>query len=396
MEKQTTSQEFQSLLLEILKLSLETADLKTFFDRVLEDVMEKDILSVEKKGGIMLYQEGELRLISYVNVPASLVKMCSRVPPGRCLCGKAAMTSQPIFKSRIDEEHENIPEGTEPHGHYNVPIVYNEQTLGVLFLYVAEGTEQDENILLFLQQLASVLALVIMRFQYENEYQYSIVKLIRTNELMIENVKKINYLEELVNTYVPQIILKNIEKTRIKKNYFDLQENYFLLFNINGILPFSEIFPIQKVYETMEEYYSPLIDIILSHGGEIEQFIEDKILAIFDDSYSAASVALKMLDTFLKINEKRAQLFLKPFTCQIAINFGTTFFGIIGSTKRKQWIRYGQTIRWLNLLQRKCQHNHILTSEEIYQEQKENFQFSKPFKIQKNHEQYIIARYLLK
>ncbi|MDW7976849.1 MAG: GAF domain-containing protein [Leptospiraceae bacterium] len=393
----TVSNEYIRIFFEVIKLSLETADLKTFIDKVLDYLLEIEGINVEKKAGFMIYHEGELRLISYKNVSDSLVKMCGRVAIGQCLCGKAAELREVLYKAHIDDDHENRPEGMLPHGHYNVPIVQNEQLLGVLFLYIKDGEEKNEQLIEFLKQLASILSMVILKYQFESEYQYSIVKLIRTNELMIENLKKIQTLEELVKTYVPQTILKyqNQDK-RKKKISFDIEENYYLLLNINGILPFSEVFPIQKIYETIQSYYAPVIDVILEHGGDIEQFIEDKILAIYKDSYNVLLSALKIKEIIFSVNQKRQEMFLKPFTFQISIKYGKTFFGIIGSEKRKNWMRYGQTIRLLNLMQRKCKYNQIIVSEEVYKEQKDKFLFSESTQINLENGSHIVAYYLVR
>ncbi|GIX42908.1 MAG: hypothetical protein KatS3mg129_2641 [Leptospiraceae bacterium] len=390
---------FRSELFEILKISLEVGDLKTFLENTLKKIVQIPWLSLEAKAGFMLNNDGELRLIAHYNVSDSLVKMCNKVPFGRCLCGKAAETREIIYKSHVDEDHENRPEGIQPHGHYNVPILNGDQLLGVLFLYLKEGHKKQELEIQFLKKLSSILAMVILRFQFENEYQHSLVKLIRTNEIMIQNLKKINLLEELINTYVPDTIKKVIidKNKNHKKLYFDLESNYFLLLNINGLIRFSEIFPLQKVYETIQEFYSPIIDCILKYNGEVEQYLEDRILAIFNDSSDAIKCSLEIKQILFDINNKRKQFFLKPFHFQLALNYGKTFFGIIGSENRKNWMRYGETIRWLTAMQKKCKKDHIIVSESIYQKEKNFYKFSKPFKITRKQEkeQFIIVRYLL-
>ncbi len=384
-------------LFEIIKLSLECGDLKSFLDKLLVHLTKISWLSLQSKAGFMLNVDDELRLISYFNVSDSLVKMCAKVPYGRCLCGKAAETKQIIYKAHVDEDHENRPEGIKPHGHYNIPIIHGEQLLGVLFLYIEDGYPQKKEDLEFLKKLSPILAMIILRYQADKEYQEAIAKLIRMNEIMVENLKKIHLLEEFIDTYVPDVIKKESLNKKNKAINFYIENNYYLLINFHGLIQFSNTFPIQKVYETIEQYYAPIIDCIVEYHGDVEQYLEDRIFAIFANSTDIVNCSLKIKEIIHNINEKRKSFYIKPFYFQIALNHGTTFFGIIGSQKRKNWMRFGDTLRWLISMQKKCEKDQIIVSEFIYMQEKKNHQFSKPFKIikEKDSNEYLIARYLL-
>lgn len=391
-------EKFRSILYQIQKLSLEIGDLKTFFDKTLEYLVTIPWFSLQSKAGFMINQDGELRLISYLNVSQSLVEMCSRVPFGRCLCGKAAQNREIIYKSHIDQDHENRPEGMQPHGHFNLPIVKGEQVLGVLFLYLEENYPQKEEHLAFLKMLSDVLSFIILKYQFENEYQYALTKFIRVNEELLKNIKKVQEFQEILQTYVPEFLRKILFNQNHKNQiHFHNEKKYYLLLNINGLLKFSNIFPIQKVYETLTEYYSPIIDIILEHQGETEQYLEDKIFAIFDNVEDAIKSSIEIHRKIIEINLKRSELLLKPFSFQIAIHYGNSFMGIIGSSKRKNWMRYSEAIRWLVVMQKKCFYNQIIVSEEIFSELKNQYKFSKRYKLirDKDPENFIYVRFLV-
>lgn len=391
-------EKFRTILYRIQQLSLEIGDLKTFFDKTLELLVTIPWFSLQSKAGFMINQDGELRLISYLNVSQSLIEMCNRVPFGRCLCGKAAQTKEIIYKSHIDQDHENRPEGMQPHGHFNVPIVKGEQVLGVLFLYLEENFPQKEEHIAFLKFLADVLSFIILKYQYENEYQYALTRFVRQNEELLKNIKKVQEFQQMFQTYVPEFLRKILfDQNRKNQIYFHNEKKYYLLLNINGLLKFSNIFPIQKVYETLTEYYSPIIDIILEHQGETEQYLEDKIFAIFDNVKDAIKSSVEIQKKIIEINHKREELLLKPFSFQIAIHYGNSFIGIIGSSKRKNWMRYSEVIRWLVVMQKKCFYNQIIVSEEIFNELKNEYKFSKRYKLirDKDPNNYIYVRFLV-
>lgn len=390
------NEKFRNVIYEIQKLSLEIADLKTFLDKTLEVILSIEWLSIEAKAGFMLNIENELKLISYLNVEPSLVQMCHRVPFGRCLCGRAAEKKEIIYKPCVDEEHENRPEGMQPHGHYNIPILHGNYVLGVLFVYLENEFPKKEEHLEFFKELASTLTLVILKFQFEQEYQYTLSKQIRINDELVKNIKEVQKLQKLFKTYIPDFI-QNLINNHHSQGYSFYKENkYYLLVNISGILGFSSIFPIQKVYETLTEFYSSIVDTVLEYKGEIEQYLEDKIFGIFPTAKDTIECSIKVYKEIKKINAKRESLFLKPFKFQIALHYGESFVGIMGSSKRKNWIRYGETIRWLEAMQKKCQFDNIIVSEMIYEECKDEYTFSKRYKLIRNKIQnsFLYVRYL--
>ncbi len=390
------SEKFRNIIYEIQKLSFEVGDLKTFLDKSLEIILSIPWLSVEAKGGFMLNYDNELRLISYVNVNSSLVQMCSKVPFGKCLCGKTAENKEILYKPCIDEEHENKPEGMQPHGHYNIPILHGNHVLGVLFLYIREGVPKKEEHIEFFKILSSTLSPIILKFQFEQEYQYTIIKQIRINEELVKNIKEVQKLQKLFNTYIPDFILRHLENNNFNKYPFYKDKRCYLLVNLSGILGFSSVFPMQKVYETLTEFYSVIVDTILELHGEIEQYLEDKVFGLFNTAKDAVEASIKIYYLIQKINSKRETLFLKPFKFQIAIHYGETFVGIVGSSNKKNWMRYGETIRWLEIMQKKCEFNRIIVSEIVYENCKEQYKFSKRYKLirDKLQNNFLYVRYL--
>ena len=73
-----------------------------------------------------------------------------------------------------------------PHGHYCVPIVYLEQVLGVLNLYIREGHVAQFYIEEFLIAYANTLAGIIMRKRTEEELHQTMTNLRKAMEGVIK------------------------------------------------------------------------------------------------------------------------------------------------------------------------------------------------------------------
>ncbi len=163
----------QAALNKILSVSLQNISLVAMLQQVLELVLEIPWLALEKKGCIFLTKgkQKTLELVVHHNLGKPLLKMCENVPFGRCLCGRAAQSQKLVFKDCVDADHENLPAGITPHGHYNIPIVTDDVTMGVLNLYVKHGHQPEQIEQQFLSMVAVSLAGIIGHKQSETRLQ---------------------------------------------------------------------------------------------------------------------------------------------------------------------------------------------------------------------------------
>ena len=156
---------------EILNISLLSISLEQQLEKVLLLVLNIPWLALEGKGCIFLTNEQgqSLDMVAHHNLGESLLNMCANVPFGTCLCGIAAVEQSLVFRPCVDKDHHNHPEGMQPHGHYNMPMVHQGKTLGVLNLYVKHGHQQDPLELDFLNACGKALAGMIERKLIEKE-----------------------------------------------------------------------------------------------------------------------------------------------------------------------------------------------------------------------------------
>jgi len=163
--------DLQSATNEMLNISLLAISLEEQMEKVLLLVLNIPWLALKGKGSVFLTDEqGDgLDMIAHHNLGDSLINMCTKVNFGTCLCGIAAVEQTLVFRNCIDEDHHNHPEGMQPHGHYNMPIISKGKTLGVLNLYVKDGHKQDPLELDFLQACGKALAGMIERKLIEKE-----------------------------------------------------------------------------------------------------------------------------------------------------------------------------------------------------------------------------------
>ncbi len=161
----------QSVLYDILQMALQKQTLNEILEKILNKLLSVSWLAFEAKGAIFLVAENKQELVLKVsnNLNESLLNICAVVPFGRCLCGRAALNREIVFSSHLDETHENTYVGITPQGHYCIPIINNENVLGVINVYLKDGyisKKEDED---FLKVYASLVAKIIIHYKSEEE-----------------------------------------------------------------------------------------------------------------------------------------------------------------------------------------------------------------------------------
>ena len=244
-QKILRSYELQIVLSELLSISLKDLSLGDLLRQALDLIISLSWLSLEAKGSIHLVQDEPCMLIMMASkdLPAQLLKECSRIPFGRCLCGKAASSLAPQFSDCVDDRHDIAYEGMGPHGHYCIPIISAGEVLGVMNLYLNAGHRRDEGECNFLEAFTNVLAGIIQRKRAEEERSMLILKLQEAFETVTRSQK------EWMGTFdsiTDMIFISDVNFTIIRANrafaeYFEMTprqviyKKCFELFNMTEL-----------------------------------------------------------------------------------------------------------------------------------------------------------------
>jgi adenylate cyclase len=124
-----------------------------------------------------------------------------------------------------------------------------------------------------------------------------------------------------------------------------------LLFSdIRGFTTLSESRAPEDVVALLNRYFSLQVDVVFRHGGSLDKFIGDAIMAFWgaplDDpqhARNAVACALDMADT---LQAFKAELGLEgaSFDVGIGIHSGPAVVGLIGSEKRREYTSIGDTV----------------------------------------------------
>jgi two-component system NtrC family sensor kinase len=155
----------------LLRYSLEDMPVETLLEHTLKLILSIPWLALEKQGCIFLVEDDSkmLTMKAQSRLAEPIKKACENLPFGLCHCGRAALTKEIQFVDCLDESHDIRYDGIIPHGHYCVPILFKNETLGVINLYIREGHQRDQREIDFLVAVANTLAGIIRRKRLEQD-----------------------------------------------------------------------------------------------------------------------------------------------------------------------------------------------------------------------------------
>lgn len=165
----------QTVLNALLHISMLDIPLENQLELILEHMLSIPWLTIESRGAIFLAEDEPEVLVMKAQrgLATPLQNTCARVPLGKCVCGRAALSDKTEFVERVDDRHEIQYEGIVPHGHYCVPILSAGKLLGVINMYLKEGHRREQKEEEFLTAVANTLAGIIERKRAEEALRES-------------------------------------------------------------------------------------------------------------------------------------------------------------------------------------------------------------------------------
>ncbi len=134
-----------------------------------------------------------------------------------------------------------------------------------------------------------------------------------------------------------------------------------LMSDIRGFTTLSEKAEPTTILTWLNEYFGELVPIITSHGGVVDKFEGDAMLAFFgilprplppeESAFAACQAAIEILTVVDRINQRRATRGEPPFITGIGINTGNLIAGGLGTADRLNYTIIGDTVNTTQRMQ---------------------------------------------
>ena len=131
-----------------------------------------------------------------------------------------------------------------------------------------------------------------------------------------------------------------------------------LFSDIRSFTSISETMSPDDLVQSLNHYFSVMVDIIMNRNGIIDKYIGDAIMAFFgapikrdDDAYQSVMAGLEMCRNLEDFNSKQRAAGRPEFQIGVGINYGVVTVGNIGTEKKMDYTVIGDMVNLASRLE---------------------------------------------
>lgn len=207
----------------------------------------------------------------------------------------------------------------------------------------------------------------------ELEKAYSQIKSYAFQAVLAQ--KKESRIRNIFQKYVPQELIdrfyKNPESMLVGEN----RVLSILFSDIRSFTSISEKMQPDDLVNSLNHYFSVMVDLIMDRGGVIDKYIGDAIMAFFgapvkhdDDAYQSALAGIEMTEAVKVFNAGQRAAGKPEFNIGVGINYGVVTVGNIGTDKKMDYTVIGDMVNLASRLEglTKVYKQDLLVSESLH------------------------------
>ena len=197
------------------------------------------------------------------------------------------------------------------------------------------------------------------------------------NRLAREEVARANY-----SRFMPEYVVAQLLNDPDSFKLGGVNQTITVLFaDIRGFTTLSERENPEKIVGLLNRYFSVMSEIIFAHGGTLDKYIGDGLMAIFgaptatpEDAKNALKTAVTMQKRLITLNKELEAENFSRVNVGIGLHTGVATIGYIGSDRRSEYTAIGDTVNLASRLESCAKGGQILISEATAQASGEMFQ----------------------
>jgi adenylate cyclase len=183
-----------------------------------------------------------------------------------------------------------------------------------------------------------------------------------------EEVARANY-----SRFMPEYVVKQLLDNPNSFKLGGVNQTVTILFaDIRGFTSISESEKDkpEKIVGLLNRYFSAMSEIIFAHGGTLDKYIGDGLMALFgaptatpQDAKNALKTAVTMQKRVQTLNKELIAEGFEPVNIGIGLHTGVATVGYIGSDQRSEYTAIGDTVNLASRLESGSKGGQILVSE---------------------------------
>ncbi|MBI4858949.1 MAG: FHA domain-containing protein [Candidatus Riflebacteria bacterium] len=198
----------------------------------------------------------------------------------------------------------------------------------------------------------------------------------RQASVALQHARLIRQVEEETRTrgalerYLSPGLVEQVVKRTVDMGLGGHEQDLTVLFtDIRGFTRMAAELPPVRVVEIINEHFSQLVEIVFRHGGTLDKFIGDSVMAFWgapvkhpDDPLRAVLCALEMQARVEELNSRAGADDRIVLPMGVGINTGRAVVGNIGSPQRYEYSALGDVVNVASHLQNLAERGQVLIS----------------------------------
>lgn len=335
-----------TLLLEVSKALTRVADVDALLEKMIQFTFR--LVEVDQASMLLLGEDN------------ALTERLTRVRDGGVMHRVPVALAQSALdqKSALLSDNANNTDGSE-HGRTSVcaPLIGGEgRSLGVLYVDSANATRRvDDDDLEFLVAFAGIGAVALDNLRFAERSRHE--ALVRGN---------------FERFFAPGLAARIAAAPGSLRLGGERRQVAVLFSDIRGFTTLAARLSPDETARLLTEYFSEMAECVFRHGGTLDKFIGDEVMAQWgaplsepDDADRAVAAALDMLAALNRLNLNWLSQGRPRLQVGIGINFGEAFAGYLGSERRLEYTVIGDAVNTAKRLCTAAQGGEILVSEAL-------------------------------
>ncbi len=196
---------------------------------------------------------------------------------------------------------------------------------------------------------------------------------------MVDGLKERDKLRTTFGKYMTESVLEHLLNGKVELGGDTLKVT-ILFSDIRSFTTISEAMDAHALVGLLNEYFTEMVSIVMQHGGVVDKYIGDAIMAVFgapvptpDDAKNAVRAAIDMRKSLARLNERLVARGAEPLRTGIGIHTGDVVAGNIGSEQRMEYTVIGDPVNVASRLESNTKNLKVdvLISEATYEEVKD-------------------------
>ncbi len=181
-----------------------------------------------------------------------------------------------------------------------------------------------------------------------------------------EEVARANY-----SRFLPEYVVKQMLENPDSFKLGGVNQTITVLFaDIRGFTRISEHAPPEQIVQLLNRYFSAMTDIIFAHGGTLDKYLGDGLMALFgaptttpQDAANAVNAAVAMQRRIIGISQELREEGFPEIGVGIGLHTGEATVGYIGSERRSEYTAIGDVVNTASRLESNSKAGEILISD---------------------------------